>query len=267
MKTETLTWRWRRGRNQIDVPHCPNEQNKARECGWSRTFKLLHIFQYSRNRQENVDIISIKKRVCPFASMLSQTGGKAGMRLERQAAWETLTGNNEDQHNGKVHSKWHFSKSIFNLRTEHIETWNKGLCESPASVATSRTAQRRLIRNNRPQVPGWRLHSVWEVIDRCKVWMKHFGLFASSHSDKQRTERVRPASIHGLGRATKDAARTHIPVCFRSSTQAQSQGFPLSTGGRKRGYNITSFRLEAETGRGKRGGGTPVIHSLKHFLI
>lgn len=59
-------------------------------------------------------------------------------------------------------------------------------------------------------------------------------LFASSQSDKQRD--------CGPCLFTKDAARTHIPVCFRSSTQAQSQGFPLSDRVKK-GYNITSFAV------------------------
>ena len=65
--------------------------------------------------------------------------------------------------------------------------------------------------------------------------------------------------------ATKDAAWTHIPVCFRSSTQAQSQGFPLSAW-RKRGYNITSFK-HWEIPVRVTGGGTAVIHSLRYFLI
>lgn len=64
-------------------------------------------------------------------------------------------------------------------------------------------------------------------------------LFASSQSDKQRD--------CGPCLFTKDAARTHIPVCFRSSTQAQSQGFPLSDRVKK-GYNITSFCSERGAG-------------------
>lgn len=37
---------------------------------------------------------------------------------------------------------------------------------------------------------------------------------------------------------TKDAARTDIPACFRSSTHAQSQGFPLSRGGKGLQYHL-----------------------------
>lgn len=39
-------------------------------------------------------------------------------------------------------------------------------------------------------------------------------------------------------RLTKDAARTDIPACFRSSTHAQSQGFPLSRGGKGLQYHL-----------------------------
>lgn len=60
--------------------------------------------------------------------------------------------------------------------------------------------------------------------------MEHFDLFASSQSNKQKDRSPRLL--------TKDAARTHIPVCFRSSTQAQSQGFPLSEGGKGLQYHL-----------------------------
>lgn len=60
--------------------------------------------------------------------------------------------------------------------------------------------------------------------------MKPSDLFASSQSDKQSDRSPRLL--------TKDAARTHIPVCFRSSTQAQSQGFPLSEGEKGLQYHL-----------------------------
>lgn len=71
---------------------------------------------------------------------------------------------------------------------------------------------------------------------------KHLALFASSQSDKQEDREIAACAYSWRRQATKDAARTHIPACFRSSTQAQSQGFPLSER-EKKGYNITSFRL------------------------
>lgn len=75
--------------------------------------------------------------------------------------------------------------------------------------------------------PGWRL---W-----CGASMpvKHSELFAS---DKQSSRLL-----------TKDAARTDIPVCFRSSTQAQSQGFsPFQRV--EKSYNITSFGVREMPG-------------------
>lgn len=66
--------------------------------------------------------------------------------------------------------------------------------------------------------PGWRLWC------GASVPVKHSVLFAS---DKQSPRLL-----------TKDAARTDIPVCFRSSTQAQSQGFPLSEGGKELQYHL-----------------------------
>lgn len=65
--------------------------------------------------------------------------------------------------------------------------------------------------------------------------------------------------------ATKDVARTHIPVCFRSSTQAQSQGFPLSMG--EKGATISPPLDWGRGWLGYWGGGTPVIQPVEHFLI
>lgn len=60
--------------------------------------------------------------------------------------------------------------------------------------------------------------------------MEHFDLFVSSQSNKQSDRSPRLL--------TKDASRTNIPVCFRSSTQAQSPGFPLSEGGKGLQYHL-----------------------------
>lgn len=48
--------------------------------------------------------------------------------------------------------------------------------------------------------------------------MKHLNMFGPPQANKQRD--LGPRLLK------EDAARTHIPACFRSSTQAQSQGFP-----------------------------------------
>lgn len=51
---------------------------------------------------------------------LTSSEGKTGISLERQAARETLTGCNENHHNDKLYSTWHFPKSILNLNKECI---------------------------------------------------------------------------------------------------------------------------------------------------
>lgn len=58
----------------------------------------------------------------------------------------------------------------------------------------------------------------WQVQGAGHMQMKHLNVFGPPQAEKQRDLGPRLFS--------EDAARTHIPACFRSSTQAQSQGFP-----------------------------------------
>lgn len=236
---------------------------KARECGWSRTFKLLHIFQYLHNRQENVDIISIKKCVCPFASMPSQTRGKAGMRLERQAAWETLTGNNEDQHNGKVHSEWHFSKSIFNLRTEQKETWNKGLCES-LHLWLHPTQHR----GGSFQITGHRFLDGDFI--QCEKWLTgvrcgwNILVCLLLHTLVNRGQRECGPRLFTAAAGRQKTRPGHtFQSASASAHKLNPRDFPFQQGGEK------EATISRPLGWRQRlvGWGTPVIHSLKHFLI
>lgn len=73
------------------------------------------------------------------------------------------------------------------------------------------TSNRKIKKQNKKPVD-------WQVQGAGHMQMKHLNVFGPPQAEKQRH----------LGRRLfrEDAARTHIPACFRSSTQAQSQGFP-----------------------------------------
>lgn len=58
----------------------------------------------------------------------------------------------------------------------------------------------------------------WQVQGGGRMQMKHLNVFGSPQAGKQRD--LGPRLLR------EDAAWTHIPACFRSSTQTQSQGFP-----------------------------------------
>lgn len=91
----------------------------------------------------------------------------------------------------------------------------------------------------------------WQVKGAGSMQMKHFGLFASSQSDRQRTEGLRPMSIHVPGRRQKTQPGHTFQPASAPAHKLNPRDFPFER--EKRGYNITSFRprerLVGVTGR------------------
>lgn len=87
-----------------------------------------------------------------------------------------------------------------------------------------------------------RLESVWKLTSPVPLLPGAHGNFWSSrklHPDwRLRCAASVPVKHRSPRWLTKDAARTDIPACFRSSTHAQSQGFPLSQGGKGLQYHL-----------------------------
>lgn len=60
--------------------------------------------------------------------------------------------------------------------------------------------------------------------------MKHFGLFAPSQSDKQKTERLRPMSIHGPGRRQKTRPGHTFQSASAPAHKLNPRDFPFQRG-------------------------------------
>lgn len=94
--------------------------------------------------------------------------------------------------------------------------------------------------------------SIWDrsrVTD--KVWkgatdleVKHFCVCLLLRKPINRRQKTTAAHVHSwVWQVTKDAARTHIPARFRSSTQAQFQGFPTPFNREKKRLQYPLFFL------------------------